>query len=116
MIEVIMKAIKQAMDNANLTSLSEGEVVSAPPNLKIRLKKNSKLTIPKELLVVPEHLTNHSKICDISCSSVSTSSESFSNFNAYGASVTFKNSLKIGDRVMLVSFEGGQRFYILDRI
>jgi len=116
MIDIIQKAIKQGIMNAGLVGVMEGDVVSAPPNLKIKLKNNSKLVIPKELLVVPEHLTTHSKICDISCSNVSTSLENFSNFNANGASVTFKNALKSGDKVMLISFEGGQRFYIMDRI
>ncbi|KGK88045.1 DUF2577 domain-containing protein [Clostridium sp. HMP27] len=116
MIETIMKAVKQTMDNANLMNLAEGEVISAPPDLKIRLKKNLKLVIPKELLVVPEHLTDYSKICDIHCKTVYTDSETFNNFSASDASIKIKNSLKNGDRVMLVCFEGGQRFYILDRI
>lgn len=137
MIEIIQKAIKQGIDNAGLVGVMEGEVVSAPPNLKIKLKNNSKLIIPKELLVVPQKLTDYTLQCSIAVdSAVATSSSisgiaqsneylpstitsgavSLNNFNTEGGEITIKNSLKSGDKVMLVSFEGGQRFYILDRI
>jgi hypothetical protein len=104
MIEVIQKAIKQGIDNAGLVGVMEGEVVSAPPNLKVRLKNNSKLIISKELLVVPQKLTDYTMQC-----SIMTDTEEIT-------SITLKNNLKIGDKIMLVSFEGGQRFYILDKI
>lgn len=115
MIEIIKKAVQQGIDGAALPGLMEGEVVSSSP-LKIRIKRNSKLVIPRELLVVPENLTNRTIKASISASYVSTSSENFSNFNANNASITINNALKTGDKVMLISFEGGQKYYILDRI
>ena len=123
MIEIIQKAIKQGIDNAGLGGIMEGEVISAPPNLKVKVKNNSKLAIPKELLVVPQKLTDYTLQCFINVDSLEASSSSITlgavslnNINTAGADITIKNSLKIGDKVMLVSFEGGQRFYILDRI
>lgn len=116
MIDTIMKAAMQAMDNAAPMSLAEGEIVNAPPDLKIRLKKNLKLVIPSNLIVVPENLTEHVKICDVTCDVVTTDSGTFNNFKANDAKIKVKNPLKKGDRVMVATFEGGQRFYILDKI
>lgn len=115
MIEIIKKVVQQGIDGAALPGLMEGEVISSSP-LKIRIKRNSKLVIPRELLVVPENLTNRTIKASISASYVSTSSENFSNFNTNSASITINNALKTGDKVMLISFEGGQKYYILDRI
>lgn len=116
MINTIMKAAMQAVDNASPMSLCEGEVVSAPPDLKIRLKKNLKLIIPSNLIVVPENLTDHIQTCDITCDTVTTDSGTFNNFKADNAKIKVKNSLKNGDRIMVATFEGGQKVYILDRI
>ncbi|WP_300855434.1 DUF2577 domain-containing protein [uncultured Clostridium sp.] len=115
MIEIIKKVVQQGIEGSSLTSLMEGEVVSSSP-LKVKIKKNSKLIIPSELLVVPENLKDRTIKVSLSSPYVSTSSENFNNFNANNASMTINNSLKTGDKVMLISFEGGQKYYILDRI
>ena len=115
MIETIKKAIEQGINNAALVGLLEGEVVSSSP-LKVKLKKNAKLVIPKELLVVPESLTNRTINCSVSASYVSTSTEDFSNVSSNSVNITINNALKIGDKVMLISFEGKQKYFILDRI
>ena len=115
MIEIIKKVVQQGIEGSSLTSLMEGEVVSSSP-LKVKIKKNSKLIIPSELLVVPENLKDRTIKVSLSSLYVSTSSENFNNFNANNASMTINNSLKTGDKVMLISFEGGQKYYILDRI
>lgn len=115
MIEIIKKAVEQGIKNAALVGLLEGEVISSSP-LKIRLKKNVKLIIPKELLVVPEYLTNRTINCNVSASYISTATEEFNNVSSNDVSITINNALKIGDKVMLISFEGGQKYFILDRI
>ena len=36
-------------------------------------------------------------------------------FNIYGAAITNYNALKVGDRVTLLSFNHGKKYYVLDR-
>lgn len=116
MIDIIKEAAKEIMKSENPIEVMEGQVVSAPPELKIKIKNNNKMILSKQILVVPESLTDHIKVADINCSSVSTSQGSFSNFSALNAGITFKNALKVDDKVMLLSFGGGQRYFVIDRI
>lgn len=116
MIDIIKEAAKQAMNAGNPLEVMEGQVVSPPPELKIKVKNNNKMILPKQILVVPESLTDHIKVADINCPSISTSQGSFSNFSASNAKITFKNALKVGDKVILISFAGGQRYFVIDKI
>lgn len=132
----------QTVNASKPVSLFEGEVVSVPPNLKVKLLSDEKLIIPKELLIVPERLTNHKmlvKLTDTVKGSVSVSSSNVSEgmssagytshthdvsqitisdgtFNLSEGTLEFLDELKKGDKVLLASFPGGQKFFILDRI
>jgi len=132
------------MQSMKLTSLMEAEVVSAPPELKIKLKGNDKLIIPKELIVVAEHLTKEYKReikveakgkADLSgglpsvtltpipapvththaATALSVSTGDFS-LKQGEAKLEYASELKSGDKVIVISFEGGQKFFIMDRI
>jgi hypothetical protein len=37
-------------------------------------------------------------------------------FNIYGATVKVRNALKVGEKVHLLSFNNGKKYYILDRV
>lgn len=132
----------KGINSLKLPDLMEAEVVSAPPELKIRLEGNDKLLIPKELIVVAEHLTKYKRKVTITntgktkisppLTGVSVSmtelgnpphvhplksfSISDSDFTLEEGEIEYLNELKKGDKVMVLSFAGGQRFFILDRI
>lgn len=123
-----------------VTNLMEAEVIAAPPELKIRLKSNDKLMIPKELIVVAEYLCKHKRKVTITnngkttidSSSVTDSMSvegyrphvhdisslklSDSNFTLTEGEIEFLDELKKGDKVMVATFEGGQKFFIMDRL
>ncbi|MGE5704737.1 MAG: DUF2577 domain-containing protein [Clostridia bacterium] len=142
--ELIKQYCLQTIQSLKLTSLMEAEVVSAPPELKIKLKGNDKLIIPKELIVVAEHLTKEYKrevkaeakgkmdfqgglpsvtLTPIpspvththAAQAMSLSGGDFS-LKQGEAKIEYTNELKSGDKVMVISFEGGQKFFIMDRI
>lgn len=125
LVELIKKAALDANDNAQLTDLRYGTVVSEKP-LKVRI--TDVFTVPESLLVVPEHLTDYEievTIKDIydwkTRDKFGGSGEaSFAEHN-HDIVITKKKmlvhgKLKTGDKVALLRKQGGQSYYILDRL
>ncbi|WP_309121547.1 DUF2577 family protein [Paenibacillus sp.] len=135
----------KSVQSLRLPELMEAEVVSGAPDLKIKLKGSDKLIIPKELIVVAEHLCRvHRKANLTNVGKTSISKQTFTadtdlvmqhqhsvsvdvelkerDFTAEQSEIHFLNEdseddlLKKGDKVMALSFEGGQKFFVLDRI
>ncbi|WP_176560340.1 DUF2577 family protein [Brevibacillus dissolubilis] len=138
--ELIKQHSLKSFQSIKVTSLMEAEVIAAPPELKIKIKGNDKLIIPKELIVVSQHLCKHKRKVTIKNDgktdltggkpSVSMSVQGYqphvhqvskvdltsATLTSTEAEVEFLDELKQGDSVMVASFEGGQKFFILDRI
>jgi len=143
--ELIKQHSLKSVQSLKLPELMEAEVVADPPDLKIKLKGSDKLIIPKELIVVAEHLcrtvrkanVTNTGNTSISAQTFSGSTESDANhihtvsvevhltgrdFSATGSEIHYLNDdskpdlLKKGDKVLVISFEGGQKFFIMDRI
>jgi hypothetical protein len=131
--------------------LFEAEVVSGAPDVKIKLKGNDKLIVPKELLVVAEHLCRTTRKAHVkNAGKTSFSSQDCDGvvgpavpvnpppphahtlsmpIEFAGRSFRFEEGdihylnddgeddlLRAGDLVMAFSFEGGQRYFVFDRI
>lgn len=104
------------MDNKNPTGLKEmfqsmlpeapgvieGIVTNANP-LQVTLANDSKMILGKNSLIVPRHLTDYVVEVDLQ-----KSAGSFGMLHVY-------NSLKKWDTVYLLQFNGGKKYYILDR-
>lgn len=56
LIDIMKRASLEAQENAQMCDLRYGTVVSVNP---LRVQITNLLTIPKSLLVIPEHLTDH---------------------------------------------------------
>lgn len=98
LIKVIKTAALEAVENAQMCDLRYGKVVSTNP-LKIQI--TNQLILPESVLVVPKSLTNYSlEITD----------------ETGDKTITVKNALKVGDKVALLRKQGGQSYFILDRI
>ena len=103
LIDIIKRAAIDVMDNSQMADIRLGEVVNVSP---ISVKLTHQLTIPSSILVVPEHLTNHNvKITIPNDDGTEESKE-----------ITMHNALEIGDKVALLRKQGGQLYFILDRI
>ena len=135
LIEIMKRASLDAMGNAQMCDLRYGTVVSTSP-LKVQI--TNVMTIPSSLLVVPQHLTNYKVECTITHPSldisgttekstelvneeepISQHTHSFtmtSDEKTSKSTVTIHNALKIGDKVALLRKQGGQSYFILDRI
>ena len=135
LLDVIKRAAVEVMDARQMSDLRFGTVVSTSP---LKVQVTSQFTIPESMLVVPQHLTNHSISCTITQADQSgsgTTGKSLSLTNesepvkshthsfsvkmeggTSTSSVTFHNALRKNDRVALLRAQGGQMYYILDRI
>jgi hypothetical protein len=80
--------------------LEVGEVTSAPPNLRIKIGGGFELGADD--VIVSECITDHTGVIVRADSTRET--------------VTFEDGLKVGDRVIVSSMDGGQTYLILDRI
>lgn len=98
LVGAIKTAALEAVNNAQMCDLRYGTVTSVSP---LKVKVTNQFVIPSSLLIVPQHLTD-SKVDMIIDGETKT--------------VTVKNALKIGDKVALLRKQGGQSYFILDRI
>ena len=135
LIEIMKQASLDAMNNSQMCDLRYGTVVSTSP---LKVKITNLMTIPSSLLVVPNHLTDYKVDCTITHPSLSASGTTESStelaneeapmsqhthtFNVTSdeqqsrSTVTIHNALKTGDKVALLRKQGGQSYFILDRI
>lgn len=112
LIELIKRASLDAMGNAQMCDLRYGKVISISP-LKVQI--TNQLTIPSSLLVVPQHLTDYTVNCIIPQSSMSDTTDVNTEQTSL-STITIHNALKVGDKVALLRKQGGQSYFILDRI
>lgn len=135
LIEIMKEAAMNAVNNAQMCDIRYGTVVSTSP---LKVKITNLMTLPSSLLVVPKHLTDYKVECTITHPSQSISSATEKSaelvdedepisqhtheFNITTdeqisrSTVTIHNGLKVGDKVALLRKQGGQSYFILDRI
>ena len=120
LVGAVKQAALGAIENAQMCDLRYGTVVSTSP---LKIKVTSQFTIPSSLLIVPEHLTNHKVSVSIDWDTGSKSGGSGeSSFASHTHTVsgtktmTINGALKVGDKVALLRKQGGQSYFILDRI
>lgn len=104
LVGAIKTAALEAMDNAQMCDLRYGTVTSVSP---LKVQVTNQFVIPTALLVVPEHLTNHA---------VSVSLDWATDGITGTKTMTVHGALKVGDKVALLRKQGGQSYFILDRI
>ena len=110
----LVNAMKRAGAEANEASkpvtVEVGKVVSANP---VKVQVGQQITLSSMQLIIPESLTKHkvSITYDLDCS------EELEHEHAIKGTttVTIDNSLKTGDKVILVRQNGGQKYVVLDR-
>ncbi|MED2945134.1 DUF2577 domain-containing protein [Bacillus swezeyi] len=89
-----------AVEAESPVDVMPAKVVLVSP-LSIKIQDNDKLVIPSDLLVVAEHLTEHTR--DIE-------------FDGEKKTIRFYNQLNTGDHVMIAAMAGGQSFFVIDKI
>ena len=96
LIDIMKRASIDAVDNAQMCDLRYGKVISLNP-LKVQI--TNQFIIPESMLVVPTKFTTVAL-----------------NIILGDEQVIVDNMLKVGDKVVLLRKQGGQSYFILDRI
>ena len=102
-IELVKRVALDVMANEQMCDLRYGTVTSTNP---LRVQITNQLTIPTALLVVPQHLTEYT---------VTTTMESETG-ETHTHRMIINNALEVGDKVAILRKQGGQSYFILDRI
>ena len=98
LVGAIKQAARDYIDNVKMCDLRYGKVTSVSP---LKVQVTNQFTIPSSMLIVPERLTNHTVTVKL---------------DNVTKTMTVNGALKIGDKVALLRKQGGQSYFILDRI
>lgn len=118
--QVIKQIAAEAVESGKPSGITYGEVVSINP-LQIRIEQ--KLTLPAEFFKLTKAVTDH--YVDMSVSHVTENrsggggyAEFASHNHDYQGRKKFLvyNGLKVGEEVILLQVQGGQRYIVLDRV
>ena len=111
LIDIMKRAALDATDNAKPCDLRYGTVTSTSP-LEIRVV--NQFVLPESMLVVPEHLTDHKVSVTVNWST--ETAESHAHKVSGKKEVTVHGALKVGDKVALLRKQGGQSYFVVDRV
>lgn len=119
-IKKIHKAAVEAVESTKPVNVCFGEVVSVSP-LKINVEQ--KMILGKKQLILTRNVTDFSTMVTVDWStenkSGGTGEGSFASHShkiTGKKKITVHNDLAVGDDVILVRQQGGQKFIVLDRI
>jgi hypothetical protein len=121
LIDIMKRAAMDVMNNSQICDLRYGTVVSVTP---LKIQVTNVFTLPESLLVVPQHLTEYElEITPIDWLTEDRSGgggdASFASHNhaiSGKKKIKVHNALKVGDKVALLRKQGGQSYFVLDRI
>jgi hypothetical protein len=110
LVAAMKKAGEQASDAKKPVTVEVGTVITANP---IKIQTESKLPLSSMQLIIPESLTKHDVTLtyDLNCSEELDHEHKIKGTTK----VTIDNSLKVGDKVILIRQNGGQKYVVLDR-
>ena len=109
----VKELAKQVNEAGNPADLRYGTVTKISP-LEIHI--TSTFILPKELIIVPQHLTDYEvKITTSGYGWATESADGHTHTINQSKTVKVHNALKVGDRVALMRESGGRKYFVLDR-
>ena len=125
-IDIMKRASIDAMENSKLCDLRYGSVISVTP---LKVQVTPQFILPESVLIVPMHLTDYEtelSFDDPDIKQEYTTWDMGEKIESAPSKMSFKkkikhkitvyNALKVGDKVALLRKQGGQSYFILDRI
>lgn len=111
LVSVIKQIAIDAVDNSKMPDLRFGTVISDSP-LKVRV--TNQFIIPSSMLIVPQHLTDHE--IEITTSGYGWLDNGGDEMIQSKKKIKVHGALKSGDKIALLRKQGGQSYFILDRL
>ena len=117
-LRLIKKAAVEAVEAGKPAALLFGKVTSSSP-LKVNVEQ--KMTLTKEQLILTRNVTDYKTEVTVDWKSEDVNDESsevtpHSHDITGKKEVTIHNSLSVGDDVVLLRMQGGQKFLIIDKV
>lgn len=112
-------SIKETIQGLQLRDMEmlEGTVTSVSP-VMVKADNDNQI-LNNNVLTVPERFRSWGGGCSLSGGTVSgqtSDGSSITKFSLTGAAVSMQTPLQIGDKVMLIAYNGKKKYYILDRV
>ncbi|EHQ92131.1 DUF2577 domain-containing protein [Desulfosporosinus youngiae] len=112
LLDVIKAAGIDAVGASNPVNVMFGEILTISP---LSVKVDQRFTLPADFLIVPESLTRYE--VDLTHSHQYTDDgSSRTTATALTTKLIIRPGLKVGDKVLLLRVQGGQKFVILDKV
>lgn len=109
MLDIIKKAAIEAVGASNPVAVQIGSIVSVSP---LEISLDQRITLPEAFFYVPESLTRY----EIDLSHVHKISGSPDTEKALSDKIVIRKGLAVGDAVILLRVQGGQKFVVLDKV
>lgn len=121
MLEIIKRASLDAVENSNPMRIYYGVVATAEP---ISIKIDQKFTIPSEFIVLTRNVTKYKTKAIYNIKAHETEYDAVDEPHhkhevkkkTFTEDITIDNSLKVGDRVLMIQAQGGQQYIVLDKV
>ncbi len=112
LLDLIKAAGTDAVNASNPVNILFGEILTINP---LSVKVDQRFTLPADFLIVPESLTRYE--VDLKHAHQYTDDGSTSNTSeALTQKIVIRPGLAVGDKVLMLRVQGGQRYVILDKV
>ena len=118
-IDVIKQAAVEAVKADNPTRIVYGTVIATGP---LQIQVNSKLTLDETFLVLTKNVSDYEAEIDINFEGEGlieieeVAGQLLKKLSITGAKIKIKNGLQVGDDVVMIQMQGGQRYVVLDKV
>lgn len=111
MIQIIKQAAMEAVDASNPTRVFFGTVLSTSP---LSVKIDQKFTLTQDFLILTKNVMDYTVEMTVEHST----EEAAGHLHEYKGrkEFTVHNGLKVGEKVILLQIQGGQKYIVLDKV
>lgn len=113
LLGAIKKAAVDAVDTSKPVTVHFGKVISTNP---MRINVEQKLTLEKEQLIFTKNVSKSSFNGFLHAETSTAGSDLHSHIINAPVSIGLQNQLVVGDTVLLLRIQGGQKYVVMDRI
>ncbi len=120
LIMLIRRQAIGAVNASNPTAIVYGKVISITP---LKIQVDQKMTLTKEFLILTRNVKDHKVFMTVdhateykSGGSGDSSFESHNHAYTGKKSFTVHNGLVVGDEVIMIQMQGGQKYIVMDKL
>ena len=113
LIEVLKEIASHAQQAAKPVEFSFGQVTSVSPLI---ITVEQKLPLPGTCFFIPQRLTEHQQQVSVDWGTTVDGTHPHSHRTAGQLTMTLHQGLALGDKLLLLAVQQGQKYLVLDRV